>query len=71
MKSNRKVNFYLPFIFGTVTYFLIWAFLSEKLIDIPKGTHQGGVISAVGVGVILIVMTIVIFGVRWQFNRRR
>ncbi len=46
---------------GVITSFLIYAFLSGVIIDIPKGTHEGGVIGAVGVGVILVCMFIIIF----------
>jgi len=46
---------------GVITVALTSAFLSGKIIDIPIGTHEGGVISAVGVGVIIIFMSIVGF----------
>jgi butyrate kinase len=43
---------------GLVTGALIGLFLNGKIIDIPNGTHQGGIISAIGVGVILLTMFI-------------
>jgi len=44
---------------GVITAVLVAVFLSGKIIEIPKGTHEGGVISAIGVGVILVFMIIV------------
>jgi len=44
-----------------ITATLTSVFLSGKIIDIPKGTHEGGIISAIGVGVILVFMSIVGF----------
>ncbi len=46
---------------GVTTAALISIFLSGKIIEIPKGTHEGGVISAIGVGVIIVFMSIVGF----------
>ena len=39
---------------GIITGILIAIFLSGKIIDIPKGTHQGGIISAIGVFAIIL-----------------
>jgi len=44
---------------GVVTSILITVFLSGKIIYIPKGTHEGGIISAIGVGIIIVFMVIV------------
>ena len=44
---------------GLVTGALIGLFLSGKIIDIPNGTHQGGIIAAIGVLVIITTMFIV------------
>ncbi len=46
---------------GVTTAALISIFLSGKIIEIPKGTHEEGVISAIGVGVIIVFMSIVGF----------
>lgn len=39
---------------GTITGVLIVLFLSGKIIEIPRGTAEGGVISGVGVLVIMV-----------------
>lgn len=70
MKNINKLPFYIMSIFGTITVFVIYAFLSGKVIPIPQGTSQGGIIGAIGVSVIMIVMAIVMFGVLLLFNRR-
>jgi hydrogenase-4 membrane subunit HyfE len=44
---------------AVLTSVLISIFLSGKIIYIPKGTHEGGVISAIGVGIIIVFMIIV------------
>jgi len=43
-----------PLIPGVLTGMLIVLFLSGKIIDIPHGTTRGGIISGIGVLVILI-----------------
>lgn len=43
------------------TSFLTNLFLSGKIIDISKGTQEGGITSAIGVGVILITIFVLIF----------
>lgn len=40
---------------------LIQSFLNGEIIDISYGTHEGGIISAIGVGVIIIVMIFITF----------
>ena len=54
--KNKKV-IYLSIFAGLFTGLLNALFLSGKIINIPKGTHEGGIISAVGV-LIIIVMTV-------------
>jgi len=43
------------------TSFLTNIFLSGKIIDIPKGTQEGGLYGAIGIGVILIIVFTLIF----------
>jgi hypothetical protein len=54
MKKLNKITI-IP---GLITGALIGLFLSGKIIDIPNGTHKGGIISAIGVGVIVLTMFI-------------
>jgi hypothetical protein len=44
-----------------LTGMLISSFLSGKIIDIPKGTQQGGIISAIGVFTIILSVLILSF----------
>lgn len=60
MGNNLKVLYSIMFN-GMLTMSLISAFLSGKIIDIPKGTHEGGVISAVEVGIIIVATTVIGF----------
>lgn len=39
---------------GAITGVLIVLFLSGKIIDYPKGTHEGGIIAGTGVLVIMV-----------------
>lgn len=48
---------------------LIQSFLNGEIIDIPYGTHEGRVVGAIGVGVILIVMFVVSFFTMRFINR--
>jgi hypothetical protein len=48
-----------------ITVTLVNLFLSGKIIDIPKGTHQGGIISAIGVFIILASVFVLTF----MFNK--
>ena len=43
---------------GMLVGFLIVAFLSGKIIPIPHGTREGGIISAIGVFLILILAVV-------------
>ena len=55
----KKTNL-ITMIPGLTAVALITIFLSGKIIDIPKGTHKGGIISAIGVGTILITIFLLI-----------
>jgi hypothetical protein len=48
-------------IVGMVCSILITLFLSAKIIDFPRGTHEGGLMAAAGVAIILAFMVVVIF----------
>lgn len=65
--DNKQI--YTRITIGSITFILIAAFLSGKIIDIPRGTHEGGVISAIGVLVIMIIMFAVSVGVNKLINR--
>ena len=61
MKKNNKSSktiIITAIITTIITFILINTFLSGKIIDIPKGTHEGGIISAVGVLVIIVTTTL-------------
>ena len=54
MKTKRnKEGFFISLITGLITAFIIWLFLLGKIIDIPYGTHKGGIIAATGVAIII------------------
>lgn len=65
MKSKR-LQCYIPICFSLP----ITLFLSGKIVPIPFGTHQGGVIAAVGVGVILLIGLAVIMVIKKVEGRR-
>jgi len=58
MKKKSSVAVQIV-IFTVASSSLFSSFLSGKIIDIPYGTHRGGVIAATGVGIIMIFMVIV------------
>lgn len=63
MKTKEQKNEFMPYsIFATIltAISLTSTFLSGKIIFIPNGTYEGGVISVIGVGVILLAMVAVI-----------
>jgi superfamily I DNA and/or RNA helicase len=65
-KNNNSPNsFVIPIVTGLITYFFIKIYLGGYIIDIPKGTHEGGMIAAIGVLVIMITMVILVFLVHW------
>ena len=53
--KNRKA-FYVSLIMGLTTGVLIVSLLNGKIIDIHRGTHEGGIIAAAGVATIIISM---------------
>lgn len=73
MKQHAKdKNFIYNNIVISISLMAVSLFLSGKIIDIPHGTHNGGIIGAIGVGVILIVMFIIICGVfRYESSRQK
>lgn len=48
---KKQIKLVIP---GVLAGMLITLFLSGKIIDIPHGTHEGGIIGGIGVMVILI-----------------
>ena len=58
-KSAKTTVFIFGMAIAIVTSILVSLFLSGKIIEIPKGTHEGGVISAIGVSAILVFMVII------------
>jgi hypothetical protein len=54
MKKLKKEKIMKALIPGIITGILIMVFLSGKIIDIPKGTNQGEIISAIGVFAIIL-----------------
>ena len=53
MRKLKKEKFMKALIPGIITGILIMVFMSGKIIDIPKGTNQGEIISAIGVFAII------------------
>lgn len=58
---KNTTNKFTTYSIGIMTMILIGFFLTGKIINIPQGTNQGGIISAIGVLVIIIFMSIVGF----------
>ncbi len=73
MKTFIKIQPSLLFqgFISCMTVTLISLFLSGKLIKFPQGTHEGGVIASIGVGVIMIAMFVVGFVGYWLINRKK
>jgi hypothetical protein len=59
MKNQQKGLPKLASVFAMTTSMLIILFLSGKVVEIPKGTHEGGIMAATGVAIIIISMGIV------------
>ena len=59
MKNQQKGLPKLASMFAMTTSMLIILFLSGKVVEIPKGTHEGGIMAATGVAIIIISMGIV------------
>jgi hypothetical protein len=55
--------------FGVITSAVLVFYFSGSVIHIPSGTHEGGVASALGVGIILTAMFAVILFTNW-FRRK-
>jgi len=68
MKVVKKNGFsiYIPII-GAI---LIALFLSGIIVPIPFGTHKGGVIGAIGVGIILLIMFVIIILTKWIYKKK-
>lgn len=60
-KPNDKIKTNLNHVFTMLTFFLIYVFLRGKIIDIPFGTHEGGIIAGIGVAIILVGIIFLIF----------
>ncbi len=60
MKANKK-QLLLPIVSSSLAGLMIQLFLTGKIINYPKGTHEGGVIATVGV-LVIIVSTV---GIAW------
>jgi len=58
---ENKKGLYLSLVVGLATGALIAFFLSGKIIDIPHGTHEGGIIAATGYAIIVVSMVLVGF----------
>lgn len=69
-KKNKQNNIFLAIVIGISTL-LISLFLSGKIILIPHGTQEGGIISAVGVAVILLINFVIIFGINRIFYHKK
>ena len=59
--NMEKKGLYLSLVIGLATGALIAFFLSGKIIDIPHGTHEGGIIAATGYAIIVVSMFLVSF----------
>ncbi len=58
--NNNTLKAAVGLSLSIMTSTLITLFLSGKIVAIPRGTHEGGMIAAAGVGVILLSMGIII-----------
>ena len=63
-KKNRKRLF-----LSLISAFIIGLFLSGKIINIPRGTHEGGMIAAIGVAVIIISIIVIVYLIRYITNK--
>ena len=62
---------YVVFAIGIATMILINFFLNGKIIDIPKGTREGGIISVIGYVIIIVIMAVLLFGILLLINRKK
>ena len=56
LNMKNKKAFYVSLLMGLATGALIVSFLNSKIIDIHRGTHDGGIIAAAGSAAIIICM---------------
>jgi hypothetical protein len=54
--SIKKPNNIFGFIFAIIGVVLLKLFLDERIIDIPKGTSKGAIITIIGYGTIVIII---------------
>ena len=59
MKNQQKGLSRLASVFAMMTSVLIILFLSGKIVEIPHGTREGGIMGATGVAIIIISMGVV------------
>ena len=52
--KNKKTPFY-PLIVGLMTGAIVALFLSGKIVDLPRGTRDGGIIAATGTTIIILI----------------
>jgi hypothetical protein len=66
MRKNRNK---IGLSFGVLTSAVLVFYFSGLVIDIPSGTHEGGVVSALGVGIILTAMFAIILFANWFLRK--
>ncbi len=59
MKNQQKGSPKLASVFAMTTSVLIILSLSRKIVEIPHGTREGGIMAATGVAIIIISMGVV------------
>jgi hypothetical protein len=65
--SYSRYSFPIRMAISTLTGLAIVGFLLGRFIPVPSGTHQGGLIGAAGVGLILLT----VFALLWIVFRKR
>ncbi|HSD09292.1 hypothetical protein [Flavobacterium sp.] len=55
-KNSSTKTYYINAVFTVFTCFIITAFLTGKIIDIPQEKQEAGIVSAIGVTIIMIIM---------------
>ncbi len=70
-KGQAKVPIYISILLGTIGVFLIGAFLSGKIINIPFGTAKRGVMGAAGTAFILLLIFLVFWLVLLVLRRKQ
>jgi len=66
MKTKRNKE---GFFIGLITAFIIGLFLLGKIIDIPYGTHKGGIIAAIGVVIIMTSIALITYLIRYIIKK--